>query len=64
MQTEPTKTTYRLRASTAECVNADGKAHRGLASVPIRGLPKAFAWACLFALSYDILRTISLATRL
>jgi transposase len=64
MQTESAKTTYRLRASTAECVNADGKAHRGLASVPIRGLPKAFAWACLFALSYDILRTISLGAHL
>lgn len=60
MQTDAAKLHYRARAATAETVNADGKAHRGLDHVPIRGLPNALGFACLFALSYDILRTISL----
>ncbi len=60
MQTDEAQQIYKLRAATAECVNADGKAHRGLDHVPIRGVAKAFAFASLFALTYDILRVISL----
>lgn len=60
MQTDEAKQTYKQRAATAETVNADGKAHRGLDHVPIRGLAKAFTYVSLFALSYDLLRIISL----
>jgi transposase len=61
MQTDEAKLLYRARAATAETSNADGKAHRGLDHVPIRGLPKAFAFVALVALSYDIVRIISLS---
>jgi len=60
MQTEEAKEIYKQRAATAELVNADGKKHRGLEAVPIRGLAKAFSFVALFALSYNILRVISL----
>jgi transposase len=62
MQTDEAKTVYRLRAATAEIVHADGKAHRTLARVPLRGLDKAFSCACLFALTHNMLRLISLYT--
>jgi transposase len=60
MQTDDAKAVYRLRAATAEIVHADGKAHRTLARVPLRGLDKAFSCACLFALTHNMLRLISL----
>jgi len=60
MQTPEAKEIYKQRAATAELVNADGKGHRGLDHVPIRSVEKAFSFVALFALSYNILRTISL----
>jgi hypothetical protein len=51
---------YKQRAATAETVNADAKQHRGLDSLAVRGLDKALGAACLFALTYDILRLITL----
>jgi len=60
MQTDEAKLIYRERAATAETVHADGKAHRTLARVPLRGLIKAFACASLFALTYNIMRVQSL----
>lgn len=58
MQTPEAKEIYKERCATAETVNADAKAHRGLDHIPIRGVDKAFACAALFALTYDILRLI------
>ncbi|HVS86405.1 MAG TPA: transposase [Gaiellaceae bacterium] len=63
MQTDDAKETYKERAATAETVNADAKTHRALDHVPIRGLHKALGLAGLFALSYNILRVVSLAHR-
>lgn len=60
MQTPEAKEIYKERAATAETVNADGKANRGLDHVPIRGVTKAFAFVSLFALTYNILRVVSL----
>lgn len=60
MQTDDAKAIYRARAATAETSNADCKAHRGLDHVPIRGLKKAFGFASLVALSYDIVQTLSI----
>lgn len=48
------------RAATAETVNADAKTHRGVDHLPLRGLAKALGCATLFALTYDVLRLITL----
>jgi transposase len=61
MATDDAKAIYKQRAATAETVNADGKAHRGLASTSLRGLEKVKGGALLFALTYDILRLIALS---
>ena len=60
MGTEEAKKIYKQRAATAETVNADAKEHRGLDSVPVRGLDKGLGAASLFALTYNILRLITL----
>lgn len=60
MGTEEAKSIYKQRAATAETVNADAKEHRGLDSLNVRGRPRALSAACLFALTYDILRLITL----
>jgi transposase len=60
MQTDEAKAIYRQRAATAEIVHADGKAHRTLARVPLRSIDKVFSCACLFALTHNMLRSISI----
>jgi transposase len=62
MATDEAKTIYKERAATAETVNADAKAHRGLDSFGVRGLDKVAGCACLVALTYNILRLITLTT--
>lgn len=61
MQTDEAKSIYKQRGQAVERVNADGKQHRALDDVPIRRINGAFAFVSLFALTYDILRLISLA---
>lgn len=60
MGTEEAKEIYKQRAATAETVNADAKEHRGLDSLAVRGLDKALGNASLFALTYNVLRLITL----
>ncbi len=60
MGTDEAKQMYKQRAATAETVNADAKAHRGLDRLRVRGLDKVLGCACLFAVTYDILRLITL----
>lgn len=60
MGTEKAKEIYKQRAATAETVNADAKQHRGLDSLAVRGVDKALSTALLFALTYNILRLITL----
>jgi transposase len=60
MATDEAKTIYKQRAATAETVNADAKAHRGLDALSVRGRDKTLGSACLFALTYNILRLITL----
>ena len=60
MGTDEAKKIYRERAATAETVNADAKAHRGLDTVRVRGLENVSGSVALFALTYDILRLITL----
>lgn len=60
MGTDEAKEIYRMRAATAETINADAKTHRGLDHFAVRGAEKVLGSACLFALTYNILRLISL----
>jgi transposase len=60
MGTEEAREIYKQRGATAETVNADAKAHRGLDHLLVRGLPKVLGAASLFVLTYDILRLITL----
>ena len=60
MGTDEAKQIYKQRAATAETVNADAKTHRGLDGFAVRGLGKALGSASLFALTYNILRLITL----
>lgn len=60
MATEEAKTIYKQRAATAETVNADAKAHRGLDQLRVRGIKKALGSATLFALTYNLLRSIGI----
>ena len=60
MGTDEAKEIYRQRAATAETVNADAKAHRGLNALSVRGLGKATGSAMLFALTYNVLRVITI----
>ena len=61
MGTDDAKQIYKQRAATAETVNADAKAHRGMATTALRGLAKVTGTACLFALTYNILRFITVS---
>jgi len=62
MATDEAKTIYKQRAATAETVNADAKQHRGLDKLSVRGRDKTLGSACLFALTYNILRLLSLGS--
>ncbi|MEK6582157.1 MAG: IS1182 family transposase [Nitrospirota bacterium] len=62
MATDEAKTIYKQRAATAETVNADAKQHRGLDSLPLRGREKVLGSAYLFALTYNILRLLSIGS--
>ncbi len=60
MKTSEAQEIYLDRGATAETVNADLRAHRGFTAVPVRGLAKVQSVALLMALSYDVLRAITL----
>ncbi len=60
MGTDQAKEIYRQRAATAETVNADAKAHRGLDALAVRGLGNVAGSAALFALTYNVLRFITI----
>lgn len=60
MSTDEAKRIYKLRGSTAETVNADAKCKRGLSRISVVGKDKALGVALLFALTYNVLRALSL----
>jgi hypothetical protein len=64
MATAEAKTLYRVRAATAERVNADTKGHRALRAVPVRGLPKVHTWALWVALAVNALRAMEIVPHL
>ena len=62
MATDEAKEIYKQRAATAETINADAKEHRGFDQFAVRGVDKVLGSALLVALTYDVLRFITLAT--
>ena len=60
MGTERAKAIYKLRAATAETVNADLRCWRGLDRLNIRGLVKVSCGALWAALAYNVLRWMAL----
>lgn len=60
MGTAEAKQIDKQRAATAERVNADIRRWRGLTQMPVRGIPKVLACATLWALTYNVLRMLSL----
>jgi transposase len=59
MKSEEGQQLYKLRASTAERVNADLR-NRGLTRFTVRGIPKILGGAALFALTFNLLRMVQL----
>ena len=59
MKTDKAKETYKQRASTAECVNANARKN-GLTQFPSRGLVKALGCALLVALAHNCTRAVAL----
>jgi transposase len=54
---------YKLRAATAECVNAQAR-NRGLLRMPVRGLAKVKAVVGLFVIAHNLMRMAALAPQL
>ena len=61
MATDAAKAIYKNRAATAETVNADLRVHRGLDRLLVRGTMKVLSVALWMAITYNVLRAISLA---
>lgn len=55
MATAEAKATYKLRAATSECVNAQARSRHGLLQLCVRGLAKALAVALWIAITHDLL---------
>lgn len=55
MGTDEAKTTYKRRAATAECVNAQARSHHGVQQVRVRGRAKVLCVALWVALTHNVL---------
>jgi transposase len=55
MGTDPAKDTYRIRAATSECVNAQARSRFGLQQFRVRGLRNVRCVALWLALTHDLL---------
>jgi len=64
MMTDEGQRLYKDRGATAEWVNADGRAHRVLDRIPVRGLQKVHTWALWIALAHNLMRTMQLVPHL
>jgi hypothetical protein len=62
MGTEATKQTYRLRAATAELVNAHAR-NRALQQLPVRGKRNARCVLLLHAIVHNIVRGATLRAK-
>ncbi|HRH77409.1 MAG TPA: IS1182 family transposase, partial [Cellvibrionaceae bacterium] len=59
MASDEAKELYKLRAATAECVNAQAR-NRGLQRMPVRGKAKVRCVALLYALAHNLMRAVML----
>lgn len=59
MGTEEAKTIYKLRAATAECVNAIAR-NRGLTQLLVRGVRKVRSVLLLYAIAHNMMRNFTL----
>lgn len=64
MASEDGRRVYKTRGATAEWVNADGRTHRVLDRIPVRGLHKVHTWALWIALAHNLMRTMGLVPHL
>jgi transposase len=64
MNTPDAQEVYKARAATAEWVNADGRTHRTLNTIPVRGLQKVHTWALWIALAHNMVRTLAIVPHL
>lgn len=64
MTTDEGRQIYKARAATAEWVNADGRAHRTLQQIRVRGLKKVQMWALWLALAHNMMRTLEIVPHL
>ena len=60
METEEGKATYKHRASTAECVNAQSRVKYGAQRFTVRGVTKVTGIALLWAITHNLLRWAAL----
>ena len=60
METEAGKATYKHRASTAECVNAQSRVKYGAQRFTVRGVTKVTGIALLLAITHNLLRWAAL----
>ena len=63
MNSDAAREIYKLRAATAECVNAQAR-NRGLQRMPVRGLAKVKCVVRLFVLAHNLLRMATLVPQL
>ena len=59
MGTNEAKQTYKLRAATAECVNAQARSH-GLTQLLVRGTEKVLGVALMIGITHNFMRWMSL----
>lgn len=59
MGTAAAKEIYKLRASTAECVNANAR-NRGLQQFRVRGVVKVRAVLLWYVLAHNLMRAVTL----
>jgi transposase len=59
MKTSSAKKIYRERGAVAETVHADARRWRGLQQLPCRGAQKGLAVALLHALTYNVMRAVT-----
>jgi transposase len=64
MTSEAGQHVYKTRSAMAEWVNADGRTHRVLDRIPLRGLHKVHTWALWIALAHNLMRTLNVVPHL
>jgi transposase len=64
MQTDAGKQAYKQRAAIAEWVHADGRTHRTLTQLRLRGRAKVHCWLLWAALAHNMLRAMGIVPHL